>query len=57
MQFGKKELEVSTLQFDLSRLVGQGGYGSVYIGRNLRNSGTTIAVKVLNEVGKGGLVI
>ena len=52
MQFGKEELEVSTLQFALSWLVGQGAYGSVYIGQNMRGSATTVAVKVLDEVQK-----
>ena len=50
MHFKKQELDEATASFDRSRLVGKGAYGSVYLGRNLRNSGTSAAVKVLNKV-------
>ena len=50
MQFKKKEVGEATANFDHSRLIGKGAYGSVYLGRNLRNSRTSAAVKILNEV-------
>ena len=48
--FSKEELETSTMQFDVKLLVGTRAYRAVYMGQNLRGSGTTVAVKVLNEV-------
>ena len=50
MQFKREELEEATAQFSSGRLIGAGAYGTVYLGKNLRNSGTSVAVKVLNEV-------
>ena len=50
MQFRREELEEATAQFSFGCLIGTGAYGTVYLGKNLHNSGTSVAVKVLNKV-------
>ena len=40
----------ATGQFDKSNEIGKGGYGRVFIAKNLRCKGTTAAVKVLTKV-------
>ena len=42
-----EELEDTTKSF--SHILG-GAYGIVYLGKNIRNSATSVAVKVLNKV-------
>ncbi len=41
---------VATKQLDKSNEIGKGGYGRVYIARDLRSKGTTAAIKVLTKV-------
>ena len=48
MEFSLEELERATSSF--SSLIGEGGFGKVYLGTNIRHSGTSVAVKLLNEV-------
>ena len=46
--FSLEELESATQLF--TTVLGEGAYGTVYLGHNIRNSATPVAVKVLNEV-------
>ena len=43
-----EELEDTTKSF--SHILGEGAYGIVYLGKNIRYSATSVAVKVLNKV-------
>lgn len=40
----------ATDHLNKSNEIGSGGYGIVFIGNNLRCSGTTVAIKVLTKV-------
>lgn len=57
MQFRREELEEATAQFSFGCLIGTGAYGTVYLGKNLHNSGTSVAVKVLNKSGVKAVII
>ena len=46
--FSFDELKKATDSF--KDTIGDGAFGTVYLGTNIRNSGTTVAVKMLNEV-------
>ena len=47
-QFSLEELEGATDSF--KTVIGEGAFGTVFLGQNIRNSATSVAVKVLNEV-------
>jgi serine/threonine protein kinase len=46
--FSFEELTTATDSF--RRVHGEGAFGTVYLGQNIRNSATSVAVKMLNEV-------
>ena len=48
MEFSYDELKKATNSF--TKMIGEGAFGKVYLGSNIRNSGTPAAIKVLNEV-------
>ena len=48
MEFSLEELENATAKF--TTVIGEGAFGRVYLGKNIRNSGTFVAIKILNEV-------
>jgi len=50
MQFTQEELTSATNSFAKLNVIGKGGYGEVFVAKNLRGAGTDAAVKVLNEV-------
>ena len=50
MQFTVTELKHCTADFSPERKLGEGAYGCVFLGKNLRGTGTNIAVKVLSQV-------
>ena len=43
------ELAKVTNSFNESNVIGMGGFGKVYLGRNFRSYGTSVAIKVLTE--------
>ena len=49
-EFSLEELEGATESF--KTVIGEGAFGTVFLGHNIRNSATSVAVKVLNEVGE-----
>ena len=49
MEFSLEELQNATSTF--TTVIGEGALGSVSLGTTIRNSGTSVAVKVLNDVG------
>lgn len=48
MEFSLEELDHATAGY--TSVIGEGAFGTVYLGTNIRHSGTSVAVKVLNEV-------
>ena len=46
--FSFEELKTATDSF--KNVLGEGAFGTVYLGHNIRQSATSIAVKMLNEV-------
>ena len=50
LEFTTEELMKATNQLDKENEIGKGGYGRVFIARDLRSKGTTAAIKVLNKV-------
>lgn len=50
LQFDVEEIITATNNLAKSNEIGKGGYGKVYLARNLRCIGTTAAVKVLSKV-------
>ena len=44
-QFSYEELETA-----IHPVIGDGAFGTVYLGHNIRHSATSVAIKVLNEV-------
>ena len=50
LEFTTEELMKATNQLDKENEIGKGGYGQVFIARDLRSKGTTAAIKVLNKV-------
>lgn len=47
-QFSFEELNIATDSF--KTILGEGAYGKIYMGWNIQNSATCVAVKMLNEV-------
>ena len=50
LQFHVDEIISATNHLDKSNEIGRGGYGSVYLAKNVRCVGTMAAVKVLTKV-------
>lgn len=50
MQFGEEELQRATSNFHKDRVIGEGAYGCLYLGTDLRGTVTSAAIKVLTQV-------